>query len=323
MAAQLDRAAEIVRVAAAAAGPHLATLSVDEARERTRAALVSKRPPLELAGVEDRALPSPSGPLRLRLYRPRAGRLPLALFLHGGGWTFNDVDTHDELCRRLALRSGWLLASLDYRRAPEHRHPAPLEDAHLAYRWLLDHAESLGSDPARLALVGESTGGTTAANLSVLLRDLGAPLPTYQVLAYPPTDRVDAWPSYAERGDGYILDRELMRWFFGNYLPEGGPVDDRYLLPLANDDLSGLPPTLLLTAEFDPLRDEGIAYAERLAAAGVAVEHVHAADQMHGFLLLGRVVPRAGALIDRTADALARAGGQSPDVGRSIAGSSR
>jgi acetyl esterase len=315
MTPRLDPEAQLILDVVARSGqPHLSTLPVDEARERVRAALVAKGAPLALHSVEDVPLPSPNGTLRLRLYRREDGRLPVALFLHGGGWTVNDVDTHDELCRRLAKRSGWLLASLDYRRAPEHKHPAPLEDAYLAYRWLLDNAESIACDSSSAALVGESSGGTIAASLTVLLRDLGAPMPVYQVLAYPVADRFDRRPSYSERGTGYILDRALMQWYFGHFLPESSPAEDPYLYPLAAEDLSGLPPTLVLTAEFDPLRDEGIAYAKRLADAGVDVEHVHAPDQMHGFLLLGKVVTNASALIDRTADSLARArtGGRAP-----------
>jgi acetyl esterase len=256
--------------------------------------------------VRDVLLGTPSGALRVRLYRPVEGCLPVGLFLHGGGWTVNDVDTHDDLCRRLAQRSGCLLASVDYRKAPEHKHPAALEDAYLAYRWLLDHAESMGCDPVRRAVVGESSGGSIAACLTVLLRDVGGPMPTQQVLAYPVADAFDRWPSYAQRGTGYILDRSLMAWYFRHCAPDGTPEERPYLVPLAIEDLSGLPPTLVLTAEFDPLRDEGVALAERLADAGVAVEHVHAADQMHGILLLGRVVPEAGALVERTADWLAR-----------------
>ncbi|MEA2373371.1 MAG: acetyl esterase [Solirubrobacteraceae bacterium] len=308
MRCELDRDAQVILDVIAASGePHLSTLSVAAARARMRSVLVTRGKQIALRSVEDVSVPTPSGPLRVRLYRPTDGCLPVALFLHGGGWTVNDVDTHDEVCRRLARRSGWLLASLDYRKAPEHRHPASLEDAYLTYRWLLDRAAAIGCDPARRAVVGESSGGTIAANLTVLLRDLGAPMPTYQVLAYPVTDAFDRWPSYSERGTGYILDRPLMEWYFGHCLPPGAPPDDRYCIPLATEDLSRLPPTLIVTAEFDPLRDEGIAYAERLAEAGVAVEHVHAADQMHGFLLLGRVVPGASALIDLTADSLARA----------------
>jgi acetyl esterase/lipase len=304
----LDRDAQAVLDAMAASGaPHLSTLSVEQARERVRAALISRGPPLPLRSVEDVSLPTPRGALRLRLYRPAVGRLPVALFLHGGGWTVNDIDTHDELCRRLAKRSGWLLASVDYRKAPDHKHPAALEDAHLAYRWLLDNAESLGCTPSRRALMGESSGAMIAASLSVLLRDLGGPMPDHQVLAYPMTDSFDRWPSYRERGTGYILDRALMRWYFDHFLAADATAEQPYLIPLATEDLSGLPPTLILTAEFDPLRDEGIAYAKRLADAGVPVEHVHASDQMHGFLLLARALPKASALVDRVADWLARA----------------
>jgi acetyl esterase len=309
MTLELDREAQaILEVIAASGEPHLSTLSVEMARERMRAALAGKGQPISLRDVQDIAVPSPSGALRVRLYRPTDGCLPLALFLHGGGWTVNDIDTHDELCRRLAKRSGWLLASLDYRKAPEHKHPAPLEDAYVTYRWLLDNAGAFGGDPSRRALIGESSGGTIAACLTVLLRDVGAPLPAYQVLAYPVTDGFDRWPSYAERGDGYILDRALMEWYFGHCDPGGSPAENPYFIPLATEDLSGLPPTLVLTAEFDPLRDEGIAYARRLAEAGVAVEHLHASQQMHGFLLLGRVVSGASALIDRVADRLAAEG---------------
>lgn len=309
MVPTLDGDAQAVLDVMAASGePHLSTLSVEEARARIRAALISKGPPLPMRSVEDVSLPTPSGkPLRVRLYRPTDGRLPVVLFLHGGGLTVNDVDTHDELCRRLAKRSGWLFASVEYRKAPEHKHPAALEDAHLAYRWLLDSAESLGCVSSSRALVGESSGAMIAANLSVLLRDLGAPMPDHQVLAYPMTDRFDRWPSYRERGTGYILDRELMRWYCEHFLPADVTADQPYLYPLTAEDLSGLPSTLILTAEFDPLRDESIEYAKRLADAGAPVEHVHVSDQMHGFLLLGRAVPKASALVDRVGDWLARA----------------
>ncbi len=311
------------------------TLPVAQAREQLRRALLTRGEPLALHDVRDLSLPTPHGGLRLRLYRPTPGTLPLALFLHGGGWTLNDVDTHDRLCRRIAKRSGWLLASLDFRRAPEHRHPAPLEDAHLAFRWLLDNAELLQGDPTCSAVIGESSGANTAAALTLLLRDLGAPLPSFQVLAYPVTDIPGRWPSHRERGTGYTLDSQFVSWSMNHYLPAGhelpgsdspppapsSPLDgdphatpaehpageqpDPYLFLLAAPDLGGLPRALVMTAEFDPLRDEGIAYAERLAAAGVEVEHLHVADQMHGFLLLDRAIARAGELIDLLADGLA------------------
>jgi acetyl esterase len=307
MSPQLDPDAQaLLEVMRAAGTPQPYMLPVAEARESMRAALVTKGEPIPLLRVEDVSLPTPHGALAMRLYRPVAGKLPIALFLHGGGWTLNDLDTHDRLCRRIARRSEWLVASLDYRRAPEHRHPAALQDAQLAYRWLMDNAARIGGDCSRVAVVGESSGATTAACLTLLLRDSGAPMPIMQVLVYPLTDASDRWPSYVEHGSGYTLDRELVAWFLDQYVPAGHSREDPYLFPLTAPDLSGLAPALILTAEFDPLRDEGVELARRLTAAGVPVEHVHVEDQMHGFLLLDRVVAKAGALVDRLADALAR-----------------
>jgi acetyl esterase len=306
MSPQLDPEAKaLLDVMSAAGTPQPYTLPVEEARERMRAAFVTRGDPIALAHVEDISLPTPDGSLAMRLYRPAAGVLPIALFLHGGGWTLNDLDTHDRLCRRIARRSGCLVASLDYRRAPEHRHPAALEDAHHGYRWVLDNAGQIGADRSRVAMVGESSGATTATCLTLLLRDLGSEMPAVQVLAYPVTDLFDRWPSCRERGTGYTLDREFALWAFRNYAPSFDALKDPYLVPLAASDLSGLPSTFMMTAEFDPLRDEGVAYAQRLMAAGVEVEHVHVEDQMHGFLLLDRAVVKAGVLIDRLADAIA------------------
>jgi acetyl esterase len=307
---QLDPQAQtLLEVISAVGAPPAHTLPVEQARAQARTALLTRGEPLPLHHVEDLNLPAPQGVLPMRLYRPRPGVLPVALFLHGGGWTLNDLDTHDRLCRRIARRSGWLLASLEYRRAPEHRHPAPLEDARLAYGWLLENAARVECDSSLMALVGESSGATTAAALALMLRDTGAPPPVFQILAYPVVDVPGRWPSHTERGSGYTLDAPLVRWFMENYLPTAhdpaDPYQDPYLFPLGAPDLGGLPAALVMTAEFDPLRDEGIAYAERLAAAGVPVEHLHAEDQMHGFLLVDRAIPRAGDLIDRLADTLA------------------
>ncbi|MFZ1153775.1 MAG: alpha/beta hydrolase [Solirubrobacteraceae bacterium] len=305
MSPQLDPEAQaLLEVMRAVGTAQPYKLSVAEARESMRAALITKGEPIAVHSVEDVSLPTLDGPLGMRLYRPADGVLPVALFLHGGGWTLNDLDTHDRLCRRMARRSGWLVASLDYRRAPEHKHPAALQDARDAYRWLLDNVKRIGGDASRVALVGESSGATMAACLTLLLRDSGAQLPVLQILAYPITDMRGRWPSYEERGSGYTLDREFVRWSLDNYVPAGHDPADPYLMPLAVADPSGVSPTLIVTAEFDPLRDEGIAYAQRLAQAGVAVEHIHVEDQMHGFLLLDRAVEKAGALIDRLADAL-------------------
>jgi acetyl esterase/lipase len=307
MSPQLDPQAQaLLEVMRAIGAPQPYELPVDQAREQMRASLVGKGAQLPLHEVRDVQLPSPAGPLALRLYRPAADVLPMALFLHGGGWTLNDLDTHDRLCRRLAGRSGWLVAALDYRRAPEHQHPAALYDALLAYSWLRDNAARLRGDASRLALVGESSGASTAACLSLLLRDRGAQLPCFQALAYPVVDASEQWDSYARYGNGYTLDVGFVRWALENYVPAHHDREDPYLFPLAAKDLGGLPPSLVLTAEFDPLRDGGLAYAERLLRAGVAVSHIHAEDQMHGFLLFDRAVQKAGALADRLAEELAR-----------------
>jgi acetyl esterase/lipase len=310
---QLDPDAQaLLDVMRAVRAPELQALSVEQARAQARAALLTRGQPLALHHVEDLSLPSPHGALPLRLYRPRPGVLPIALFLHGGGWVLNDLDTHDRLCRRIALRSGWMIAALDYRLAPEHRYPAAIDDARFAFEWLLENAEQLQGDASLTAAVGESAGGSIVATLTLQLRDADAPLPSFQVLAYPGIDVPGRWPSHAERGTGYTLDSALIQWSIDHYIPPdfdpADPYRDPYLFPLAASDLSGLPPALVMTAEFDPVRDEGIAYAERLTAAGVPVEHVHAEDQMHGFLMVDRAIPRAGKLIDRLADALAARG---------------
>ncbi len=344
MTAGLDPQARDLLEAMRAAGlPPLHLLSVEQARARMRAAFVrpGSRGP-ELESVSDLAVPTPDGARPLRLYRPQSGRLPVALFFHGGGWTVNDLDTHDALCRTIARRSGWALAALDYRRAPEHRHPAALRDAHDAYRWLLDNAAPLELDEQRCALLGESSGATMAASLALLLRDTGAPAPMLQILVYPLIDPPGRWPSYERYVSGYTLDRDQIDWYFGHVLGgdaqldgstlaradgAGAACDDGrraslgdgagvllradpaeamgYLLPLSGRDLSGVAPALVMTAEFDPLRDEGVAYAEQLARCGVPVRHVHVADQMHGFMLHSILVAGAARRVEDIADALA------------------
>ena len=304
--ATLDPDAQaVLDVIAASGAPSLAAMGVQTARERVRASLISRRPPTPVASVEDRTITTPDGPLGVRIYRPAEGRLPAVVFVHGGGWTLNDLDTHDELCRKLAAQSGCVLVSVDFRRAPEHRHPAALQDAEHAYQWVRENAAELDCDPDRVALAGESSGANTAAALALQLRDTGQPMPVLQVLLYPATDSPGRWPSYDERGHGYILDQELMHWYFAQYVPDGADLDDPYLFPVRAGDLSGLPRAFVLTAEFDPLRDEGVAYVRRLREAGVSAEHIHAEDQMHGFLLLGTVVPRVEQYVRRVAAALA------------------
>lgn len=302
---ELDpQARELLEVVEASGAPPLHLLGVEGARERMRAAFVTRGDPVPVADVDETEIPTPGSPLRVRTYRPTPGDQPAALFLHGGGWTLNDLDTHDELCRRLAVQSGYAISALDYRRAPEHQYPAALIDTYITFRWLADHAARTSADRPAPAVIGESSGASLAAGLSLLLRDLQAPAPSYQVLAYPVTDKLGRWPSYDEYGSGYVLDRDLMEWFLEQYVSPSSDRPDPYLYPLTADDLSGLPETLVVTAEFDPVRDEGVEFARRLDTAGVRVEHIHARDQMHGFLMLARAVARADDLLSVIASRL-------------------
>jgi acetyl esterase/lipase len=300
VSATLDPQAQRLLDAAKAAGlapPY--ELPPPEARERMRAAFIAPGEPLPVHRVEDAVVPGPAGGIPLRVFHPgeQAGG-PVVVFLHGGGWVVNDLDTHDHLCRRLARGSGATVVAVDYRRSPEWRYPAALEDCYAAWRWLLDNAEALGVDAARTAVVGDSSGGTLATALALLCRDRGAPAPAVQVLAYPVTRLYDETDSYEECAVGYSLNRDFMRWFIDHHVDQRTDLGDPYLFPSHAPRLGGLPRALVLTAQFDPLRDEGAAYARLLADAGVRVEHWHLDDQMHGFLMQDRAIDRADQTID-------------------------
>jgi len=306
---QLDPQAQSLLEAMKASGqPPLFTLPVPDARRARRRQLVVHPPRVQIATVEDDLVPGPLGGIPLRWYRPGPeGELPVTLYFHGGGWAVDDLDTHDHLCRRLASRSQAVVVSVAYRRGPEHPYPAAVEDAYAATQWVAAAGRERGADPARLAVAGDSAGGNLAAVVTLLCRDRRGPAVRFQALAYPVTDYWQAGrASYDRYAEGYTLSGDFMRWTFQQYLPDSFDRADPYLFPLHTVDLSGLPPALIITAEFDPLRDEGRAYAERLRAAGVAVEHVHLGDQMHGFLLQEAIVDRARQAVDHFADALRR-----------------
>jgi acetyl esterase len=311
---QLDPQAQSLLEAMNAAGPApIFTLPVPDARRARRRQLVVDPPRLEMVKVEDDLVPGPLGGIPLRWYRPSPkpqepeGELPVTLFFHGGGWTVDDLDTHDHLCRRLASRSQAMVVSVAYRRGPEHPYPAAVEDAYAAAGWVAAVGRERGVDPTRLAVAGDSAGGNLATVVALLCRDRRGPAVRFQALAYPVTDHWQAGrASYDQYAEGYTLSREFMQWAFQHYLPDGLDRADPYVFPLRAADLSGLPPALIVTAEFDPLRDEGRAYAQRLRAAGVAVEYLHLDDQMHGFLLQEATVDRARQAVDHFADAILR-----------------
>ncbi|WP_408591380.1 alpha/beta hydrolase [Novosphingobium sp.] len=260
--------------------------------------------------VEELTLPLPGRDVPARLYVPQGhGALPpLTLYFHGGGWVIGTLDTHDATCRELAVASGSAVLSVGYRLAPEAAYPLPLDDCHDALVWAAANGEVLGVDATRLAVAGDSAGGNLAAAVAIRARDEGGPALRHQLLIYPVTDADFATPSYAANGGGgYFLGTSAMRAFWTHYLGET-PVEQAPLAAvLRQPDLAGLAPATVITAEFDPLRDEGNAYADRLVAAGVSVDHAQAPGMIHGFFSMSAMVPDAQQWIARAGANLASA----------------
>ncbi len=248
-----------------------------------------------VASVADRTVPGPGGDIPIRVYRPETDDdpLPVVAYLHGGGWVFMGLETHDWICRRLANAAGAVVVSVEYRLAPEHPFPAPLDDCMAVVHWLAEAAGELGGDPSRLAVAGDSAGGNLAAAVALASRAPDGPDLAAQVLIYPVTDAACATPSFVQNGTGYLLEASTMRWFWEQYLGTDGDPDDGYASVLRHPDLAGLPPTLVVTAEYDPLRDEGEAYAEHLAAAGTDTTVRRFDGVVHGFLGMDALLPEA------------------------------
>jgi acetyl esterase len=269
--------------------PPLYTLTLAQARAADLADIRSAAgTPEPVAVVEERHIPGPGGLLRLRLYRPGTGNepLPTLLYLFGGGWTLGSPDTSDAICRRLTNAVGCVTASVGYRLAPEHPFPAALQDCDAALRYLADHADRLGIDPDRLAVGGDSAGGNLAAAVSLLARDHGGPALRHQLLVYPNTDRRADTASLRDNDDPHLFNRRSVDWYWGHYLASAEDGDNPLVSPLRTDDLSGLPAATVITAEYDPLRDEGEQYADALRAAGVPVRTRRYAGMPHGFFAM-------------------------------------
>lgn len=312
--------------------PVYACMTPDEARRAYRESrLRLQAEPQAVAAVEslftDTAANGAAQRVAVRLYRPlfhsqntqspafdpasdpKAGRLPCLVYFHGGGWTLGDLDSHDGLCRALAQAGQCAVAAVDYRLAPEHRFPAAVEDAIAATRWIAARADALGIDAERLAVGGDSAGGTLAAAVALALRGSKVRL-VLQLLFYPATDMAHDLPSHQRLAEGYALTRTSLLWFRANYL--GSPVNQRDIAdwrasPLSADDLAGLPPASIVTAGFDPLLDEGRAYAERLHAAGVPLRYECFNGMIHGFLLMTRELAASRHAIHRAGQALREA----------------
>jgi acetyl esterase len=285
----------------------------------TRGALTPDPPAME--SVQLLLAPGParlpggpaSGPVPVRSYRPRgAGKhevLPALVYFHGGGWVIGDLDTHDVVCRTLANGARCAVLSVEYRKAPEAPFPAAVEDCFSSLVFIAGNSNSLKIDPTRIAVGGDSAGGNLAAVMALMARDAGGPAISFQLLIYPAADQRMAHPSIDRNGEGYLLTKKGMLYFRGHYLPKRDDWLDWRASPLLAKSLAGLPPAYVMTAGFDPLLDEGRAYADRLKKEGVAAEYREYSDMVHGFITMGRVLDSANAALADCAMALRKAWG--------------
>ena len=258
-----------------------------------------------MAHVEDRTIPGPDGDLPIRVYHPEGTPpFPGLVFFHGSGFVLANLDTHDAICRDLTNDSGCALVSIDYRLAPEHPYPAAPRDCFAATQWVARHGAEIGLDGARLAVGGDSAGGNLAAVVALMAREAGGPPLAAQLLIYPVTDYNFDTPSYEENAEGYGLGAATMRWFWGHYLRDEAQGAEPQASPLRAESLAGLPPAHVVTAEYDPLRDEGEAYAARLTAAGVPTTLTRYDGLIHGFFGQMNQVPLAREAIRSSGAAL-------------------
>ena len=288
---------------------HTLTPQVARSTYRDRRAVLQPVPPA-VAEVQELSADGPHGSIPLRLYRPMGAHtsaLPVLVYYHGGGWVIGDLDTHDTLCRELANAAGCAVVAVDYRMGPEHRFPAAIDDAVAALRWVHTQAPALGLDGTRSALGGDSAGGNLAAVVALAARDAGDLPVAFQLLIYPATDMRRGSPSHTTNGQGYLLTKDTLDYFHDLYITDAAHDLDWRASPLLHTDLSGLPPALVLTAGFDPLRDEGMAYAARLTEAGNRASYVCFERQIHGFITMGKVLDEANTAVALCAIELRRA----------------
>ncbi len=296
--------------------PNLCTLSIADAREADVAAARASAGTAEpVHEVSDRTVPGPACGLPIRIYRPRGDEpLPALVYFFGGGWSLGTVDTCDGVCRCLANATGCVTVAASYRLAPEHKFPAAVQDCHAVTAWVASHAAEIGVDPARIAVGGDSSGGNLAAAVALLARERGGPRIVHQLLVYPNTDYLADTASMREGTDPHLFNATAVEWYWGMYLasPEDGA--NPLASPLRAGDLSGLPPATVITAEYDPLRDEGEHYAARLKSAGVPVELTRFDGMMHGFFTMTGVLDGAKIAVahaaSRLREAFAPAGAQ-------------
>ncbi|MQA13595.1 MAG: alpha/beta hydrolase fold domain-containing protein [Pseudonocardiaceae bacterium] len=280
--------------------PPFDQMSVSQARDVAGAFRDLQGEPEPVAEIRDILVPGPAGNLPVRVYDPSPGTpLPLLVYYHGGGWVIGNIEVVDKPARALANASQCVVAATQYRLSPETKFPGPVEDCYAATKWLAEHAGEVGGDASRLVVAGDSAGGNLAAAVTLMARDRGGPQIAYQLLIYPVTSpaRGNEFASYRDNADGYLLTRGGMEWFWDHYVSSPQDDDNPYAAPLKASDLSGLPPAMVITAEFDPLRDEGAAYADRLQQAGVKVKSTRYDGVIHGFFWMGGVLEDGRAVL--------------------------
>lgn len=264
--------------------------------------------PEQVGSIRHRSIPGPGGELLLRLYTPKGrGPFPVLVYFHGGGWVIAGLDAYDASARALCNAAGCIVASVAYRLAPEHKFPAGVEDAFAATRWVMANAAEVKGDPARVAVAGESAGGNLAAVVCLMAKERGTPLPVHQLLIYPATQFSVETASYKEHAHAVPLYSAMLPWFKRHYLRKSSDERNPHAAPLLAPDLSGLPPATVITAEYDPLRDDGRLYADRLREAGVPVAYHHYEGMMHDFFGLGGLVDEAKDAVGKAARSLSGA----------------
>jgi len=269
-------------------------MTVPEARQAAAAFLDLQGEPEEVASVAHRFIPGPTADIPVRIYTPAGeGPFPAIVYFHGSGWVILNVELCDPTMRALANSTGCVVVAVNYQKAPEHKFPIPLDDCFAATAWVAEHAAELGIDSARVGVGGDSAGGNLAAAVCLRARDEGGPALAYQLLVYPATDYGWDKPSCVRNAEGYLLQRGSMRWFWSHYVNDPSDGDNPLVSPLRAPDLSGLPPALIVTAEYDPLCDDGEQYGERLREAGVPVKVSRYDGMIHGFYFMAGVLGQA------------------------------
>jgi acetyl esterase len=304
---------------AAGGAPPIEQLPLADARAVRSEMIEAGGPEQPVAEVRNRSVPGPDGPIRIRVYRPvRNETLPALIFFHGGGFVICNLDTHDRQCRALANASGCAVISVDYRLAPENKYPAAVNDAYAATQFIAEHPAEFGIDPNRIAVGGDSAGGNLATVVALLSRERGGPRLKFQLLIYPVVDFYDQSPSMQQYSQGYFLTREGMDWFTNSYLPSREAGLEPSASPMNATDLSALPPAMVITAECDPLRDQGEEYARKLQGAGVPVELKRYEGMIHPFFQFGGILDTARVAMNDAASALRGALGNTTSAGTSL-----